>query len=151
MDPTLLKGKDLNMLPESEVMSRLTAVDGLGNWSAHMFLIHKLQRQNVIAVGDLGVKKGIAKMYGLSDSSWKKMKEAQFLELVQHWQPYGSLGSALMWKADEVVGEEFTTSPKKPKKSKKGEEASSVESIPTDTAQPPGKTSSRKRMDTNRK
>jgi DNA-3-methyladenine glycosylase II len=106
LDPALLAGKDLHKLPESEVFSKLVAVDGLGNWSAHMFLIHKLQRQNVIAVGDLGVKKGIAKMYGLSDASWKKMKEPQFLELVKHWHPYGSLGSALMWKADEVTLEE---------------------------------------------
>ena len=63
--------------------SKLIQVDGLGAWSVNMFLLFKLQRPNVFAVGDLGVKKGIAKLHGLSDAQWKKMKEPQFLELVQ--------------------------------------------------------------------
>lgn len=95
----------LDTLSEKEVCEKLIAVDGLGNWSVHMFLLFKLQRQNVLALSDLGVKKGIAKMYGLSPATWKKMKEAQFLDLVKHWQPYGSLACTLMWRADEVEAE----------------------------------------------
>ena len=100
--PDKLLNVDLQALPDEEVYRKLIAIDGFGAWSVHMFLLFKLQRPNVFAVGDLGVKKGIAKLHGLSDAQWKKMKEPQFLELVQHWAPYASLATALMWSADKV-------------------------------------------------
>ena len=64
--------------------------------------IFHLQRGNVLALGDLGVRRGIAKLYDLG-TDWRKKKEAEFRPLVSNWAPFASLGSALMWKAEDVV------------------------------------------------
>jgi len=103
LDPASLGGPTrLENLSDDVLVQKLLAVDGVGQWSAHMFMLFKLQRPNVMALGDLGVRRGIAKMFGISDNVWRKMKEAEFLELVGKWAPYSSLACSLMWKADQV-------------------------------------------------
>ena len=55
------------------------------------------------ALGDLGVRRGIAKLHGLSEARWRAMREADFAPLVSGWAPYSSLGCALMWQSHRVV------------------------------------------------
>src|SRR5205807_3534656 len=55
----------LDELPDEEVISELVAVKGLGEWSAHMFLMFHLGRQDVLAVGDLGIRRAVMLRYGL--------------------------------------------------------------------------------------
>ena len=52
-------------LPDDEVIRELTAVKGIGEWSAHMFLMFTLHRPDVLPVGDLGVRNAAMKAYGL--------------------------------------------------------------------------------------
>ena len=56
----------LDELPDDEVIAELVAVKGLGAWSAHMFLMFHLQRPDVVAVGDLGIRKAIKVRYGFA-------------------------------------------------------------------------------------
>jgi len=95
-----LKGLSLETLPEDVLLKKLLAIDGIGLWSAQMFLLFKLQRQNVSAVGDLGVRRGIAVLLGIKD--FKSLKEPAYAKLIEAWAPYSSLGCALMWMSDRV-------------------------------------------------
>ena len=56
----------LDRLPDDEVIAELVAVKGIGLWSAHMFLMFHLQRPDVLAVGDLGIRKAMMIAYGLA-------------------------------------------------------------------------------------
>jgi DNA-3-methyladenine glycosylase II len=54
-------------LPDEEVVAQLTAIKGLGVWTAHMFLIFHLGRPDVLPVGDLGIRRAAQIEYGLDD------------------------------------------------------------------------------------
>ena len=54
---------------EDEIIAELTAVKGIGEWSAHMFLMFQLRRPDVLAVGDLGIRRAVERAYGLPDAA----------------------------------------------------------------------------------
>jgi len=82
-------------LDDAEVTKQITAVKGLGEWSAHMFLMFHLGRPDVLPIGDLGVRNGMKIAYGLDESPTPK----QALEIGAKWAPYRSVGSWYMWRA----------------------------------------------------
>jgi DNA-3-methyladenine glycosylase II len=88
----------LPSLPDAEVIERITAIKGLGEWSAHMFLMFHLGRPDVLPVGDLGVRNGMRLTYGLE--AMPTPKEA--LVIGEPWAPYRSVGSWYMWRAAET-------------------------------------------------
>src|SRR5215471_3290490 len=59
--------EELLALPDDEVVARLTQVKGIGEWTAHMFLIFALRRTDVLPTGDLGIRNAIRKGYGLAE------------------------------------------------------------------------------------
>ena len=59
-------------LDDAAVIERLTAVRGIGEWSAHMFLMFELGRPDVLPTGDLGVRKGMQAAYGLPETPTPK-------------------------------------------------------------------------------
>lgn len=89
----------LEGLPDDEVVRQVTAVKGLGEWSAHMFLMFQLGRPDVMPVGDFGVRNGMRIAYGLSEMPSPR----QAAEIGQKWAPYRSVGSWYMWRAVETV------------------------------------------------
>ena len=54
-------------MQDEEVINELVKVKGIGRWTAEMFLIFSLQREDVFPLDDLGVKKAIQKLYNLSN------------------------------------------------------------------------------------
>ena len=64
-------------LDDAEVTKQITAVKGLGEWSAHMFLMFHLGRPDVLPIGDLGVRNGMKVAYGLTDSPTPKQALAK--------------------------------------------------------------------------
>jgi 3-methyladenine DNA glycosylase/8-oxoguanine DNA glycosylase len=82
-------------LDDAEVTKQITAVKGLGEWSAHMFLMFHLGRPDVLPIGDLGVRNGMKAAYRLEESPTPK----QALEIGARWAPYRSVGSWYMWRA----------------------------------------------------
>jgi len=84
-------------LSDDEVIERLTAVKGVGVWTAHMFLMFHLARPDVMPVGDLGVRNGMRVAYGLETAPTPK----QAGEIGERWRPYRSVGSWYMWRAAE--------------------------------------------------
>jgi DNA-3-methyladenine glycosylase II len=88
---------ELPSLPDDEVIKRITAVKGLGEWSAHMFLMFHLGRPDVLPVLDLGVRNGMRITYNLPASPTPK----EALAIGAPWAPYRSVGSWYMWRATE--------------------------------------------------
>lgn len=89
--------KHLSGLPDDELIEQLVAVKGIGEWSAHMFMIFSLGRLNVLPVGDLGIKKGVQNLYGLSE-----LPDAKVIESIAQknkWAPYCSVASWYIWKS----------------------------------------------------
>lgn len=89
-------------LPNQEIISQLTAVKGIGEWSAHMFLIFGLGRLDILPVGDLGIKKAAMKLYQL-----KKLPDRKILEGLcskNNWKPYESVAAWYLWKSLENDG-----------------------------------------------
>jgi DNA-3-methyladenine glycosylase II len=84
-------------LPDEAVIEHLTRVKGIGVWTAHMFLIFALKRDNVLPVGDLGVRSAIRKAYGLPQLPTPAEMEA----LASHWRPYCSVASWYLWRSLE--------------------------------------------------
>lgn len=82
----------LGDLSDAEVIAELTKVKGIGQWTAEMFLIFTLQRENVFSHGDLGLKKGFAKLYQIESPSTKQIEE-----VVYRWSPYKSYGAIALW------------------------------------------------------
>ena len=85
----------LNDLPDEEVIAQLTAVKGLGPWTAHMFLIFHLRRPDVLPVGDLGVRRAVQLAYGMEDLP----PAAELERIAERWRPYRSLASLYLWRS----------------------------------------------------
>ena len=90
-----LKPKQFSTLGDEELIELLTQVKGIGRWTAEMFLIFSLNRLDVMATDDLGLRKGMMKVYGLPDLP----KRAQMLEIAEVWKPYRSIASWYLWRS----------------------------------------------------
>ena len=82
-------------LQDEEVIAELVKVKGIGRLTAEMFLIFCLQREDVIPLGDLGVKKAIQKLYNLSELPTHQY----MLEVSSRWKPYRSIATWYLWKS----------------------------------------------------
>ena len=85
----------LTELPDEEVSAQLTAVKGLGQWTADMFLIFHLRRPDVLPVGDLGVRRAVERAYGLPELP----DATQLAEIAEPWRPHRSLASLYLWRS----------------------------------------------------
>lgn len=92
---------DLVMLhehPDEEVIELLTSVKGIGPWTAEMILMFSLGRVDIFSKGDLGLRKGIMKLYGLK----KLPSDRQMEKLSRAWKPYRTYAAKVLWRvADE--------------------------------------------------
>lgn len=88
----LVKMKDLS---DEEVIAELTMVKGIGRWTAEMFLIFSLGRQDVLPVGDLGLKKGIQRLYSMKELPQKEQME----KIAEKWRPYRSVATWYLWRS----------------------------------------------------
>jgi DNA-3-methyladenine glycosylase II len=85
----------LTEMPDNEVSAQLTAVKGLGQWTADMFLIFHLRRPDVLPVGDLGVRRAVEQAYELEG-----LPDAPALErIAEPWRPHRSLASLYLWRS----------------------------------------------------
>jgi DNA-3-methyladenine glycosylase II len=88
-----LKLSELHELPDCDVVKRLSALPGIGVWTAEMLLIFSLQRPNVLSWGDLGIQRGMMSLYG-----HRKLDRSQFERYRKRYSPHGSVASLYLWK-----------------------------------------------------
>jgi DNA-3-methyladenine glycosylase II len=82
-------------LDDGEVVRELVAVKGIGEWTAHMFLIFTLHRPDVLATGDQGIRNAVKRAYGLAAPP----DPAALTELAQPWRPYRSRACLYLWRS----------------------------------------------------
>lgn len=92
-----LQPEKLPKLSNEEVIRELTAVKGIGEWTAHMFLIFSLGRTDVLATGDLGVRMAMKKLYGLPEAP--KPDEMRAIADKFNWHPYESIACWYLWQS----------------------------------------------------
>jgi len=82
-------------LPDSEVIAELVAVRGIGEWTAHMFLIFHLERPDVLATGDLGIRAAMVEHYGLR----KLPTPERMTRIARPWRPHRSTACRFLWRS----------------------------------------------------
>jgi len=85
----------LPAMSDEAVIECLTKVKGVGVWTAHMFLLFALERPNILAVGDLGVRNAIKKACNLDHVPTAEEVE----QLATNWHPYCSAACWYLWKS----------------------------------------------------
>jgi DNA-3-methyladenine glycosylase II len=87
----------LEVQSDEEVIAAITAVKGLGRWSAEMFLMFRLNRPDVFPVADLGIVKGVQKLFGMK----RRPKPRTMERLAEPWRPYRSVAAWYLWRIHE--------------------------------------------------
>jgi DNA-3-methyladenine glycosylase II len=85
----------LGDLTDEKVIEEITAVRGLGVWTAHMFLIFHLEREDVLPVGDLGIRNAIKAEYGLDELP----NPAEMEQMAEPWRPHRTLACLYLWES----------------------------------------------------
>lgn len=88
--------KKIQSLSDSDVISTLVKVKGIGRWTAEMFLMFSLARPDVFPLDDLGIQKGFEKVTKIK---WDKKRTEKFA--VKHWSPYRTVASWYLWRSLE--------------------------------------------------
>lgn len=88
--------RNLSNISDEEVYAQLTAVNGIGPWTAEMFLIFSLHRPDVFSLGDLGLRTAVARLYGVPRDNLKKISK-----ISESWKPYRSFASRYLWMSLE--------------------------------------------------
>jgi len=88
----------LDLLTDEEVAAKVTAIKGLGPWSAEMFLMFSLKRPDVFSVGDLGVRTAISRLYGID-----REDKSRILVLSEQWRPFRTYACRYLWASLDSV------------------------------------------------
>jgi len=111
----LLNFARLQDLPDAEVIEHLTQVKGIGVWTAQMFLMFSLKRENILPTGDFGVRMAMFKHYldvqrakaGKKATAGTKARKRkiklpspeQMEKIAKCWEPYRSVACWYLWKS----------------------------------------------------
>ncbi|MGI0060376.1 MAG: DNA-3-methyladenine glycosylase family protein [Nitrosotalea sp.] len=95
MDEGKLNMRSLSKMNDEDVISHLTQVKGIGRWTAEMFLIFSLGRQDIFPVGDLALRKGVQILFSLQEIP----KQIEAEKLGQRWKPYRTIATWYIWKS----------------------------------------------------
>jgi len=82
---------------DEDVIAAITAVKGLGRWSAEMFLMFRLNRPDIFPVGDLGIVKGMQTLLGMK----RRPKPSTMTRAAEAWRPYRSVAAWYLWRIHE--------------------------------------------------
>ena len=87
--------KSLSKMRDENVITQLTQVKGIGKWTAEMFLIFSLGRQDIFPANDLGLRKAIQLLFSMSEIP--KPKDVSILG--ERWKPYRTIATWYLWKS----------------------------------------------------
>jgi DNA-3-methyladenine glycosylase II len=92
-----VKFNHLDNLSNDEIVAELTDVKGIGEWTAHMFLMFCMGRADVLAPGDLGIRNAIKKLYGLKETP--SPDQVKLIAERNHWHPYETVACWYLWQS----------------------------------------------------
>jgi DNA-3-methyladenine glycosylase II len=89
-EETDLRREALSDWEDEKVIDELTGIRGVGEWTARMYLMFALGREDVFPIGDLAVRRGMETLYG-------ELSRAEMVEQAEDWRPYRSLATLYIW------------------------------------------------------
>jgi DNA-3-methyladenine glycosylase II len=101
----------LNHLPDSEVIEELSALKGIGVWTAEMIMIFCMQRPDIVSFGDLAIQRGMRMLY-----HHRSIDKKKFAKYARRYSPYGTVAGLYLWAiAGGTIPEMRDYAPKKKK------------------------------------
>lgn len=98
VDTKTLDFKKLEVLNHEDITKELTKIKGVGKWTAEMFMMFTLGHEDVFSYGDLGLRRGIMKVYGYKkDPTVKQMQK-----LEKQWMPYRTYACLMLWRIGDM-------------------------------------------------
>ena len=88
-----LRPTEFFSMNDEDVIAALLPTRGIGRWTAEMFLIFSLQREDVLAVDDLGLRNAMKRLYNQPELSAQEMRR-----IAEPWRPYRSVASWYLWQ-----------------------------------------------------
>lgn len=79
--------------PDDQIMTELTSIRGIGDWTAKMYLMFCLGREDVFPVEDLGIRKGMHALYH------DDMTRSEMYDVADNWRPYRSYAARYIWRS----------------------------------------------------
>ena len=83
---------EIRLQDDNEVIKNLTKVNGIGNWTAEMFMIFHLGRPNILPIKDIGIINSLVKIYG------EDKKNINFEKYFLLWSPWNTVASWYLWR-----------------------------------------------------
>ncbi len=91
---TVPSSDEIQTMDDDTIVTRITQVRGIGQWTVEMLLIFKLGRMDVLPADDFGVLKGFMRAYGLAEMP----KPKEILSYGGRWRPYRTMASWYLWR-----------------------------------------------------
>ncbi|MEY3950396.1 MAG: hypothetical protein RJB21_154 [Pseudomonadota bacterium] len=92
-----------DQLNDETIIAELTAIRGIGRWTAEMFLIFYLMRPNVLPLDDIGLIKGISLAY----FSGEPVSRHEAREVAANWEPWKTVATWYMWRSIDPIPVEY--------------------------------------------
>jgi DNA-3-methyladenine glycosylase II len=92
-----IKLEKLNELHDEEIITQLTELHGIGRWTAEMFLMFSLAREDIFSAGDLGLRRAIQKLYKMKNEPTQKQIE----KISRKWSPYRTYAALALWRISD--------------------------------------------------
>jgi DNA-3-methyladenine glycosylase II len=89
----------LRDMPDQQALEALTAVKGIGRWTAEVFLVFRLGRMDVFPADDLGLVKAVQQVYGLR----KRPSRERLMKIAEPWRPYRSIAAWYLWRSLSIL------------------------------------------------
>jgi DNA-3-methyladenine glycosylase II len=89
----------LHQMSDDDVLQTLTAVKGIGRWTAEVFLVFRLGRMDVFPADDLGLVKAVQQVYGLR----KRPSRERLMKIAEPWRPYRSVAAWYLWRSLSIL------------------------------------------------
>lgn len=90
-------------MEDDEIVRELVKINGIGKWTAEMFLIFNLCRPDVFPVDDIGLIRGICNCYDLE----YPISKVQAIELSKKWKPWRSVATWYFWRSLDPIPVEY--------------------------------------------
>jgi DNA-3-methyladenine glycosylase II len=91
----------LHDMADEDVLRTLTAVKGIGRWTAEVFLMFRLGRMDVFPADDLGLVKAVQRVYRLR----KRPSRDRLMKIAEPWRPYRSIAAWYLWRSLSMLDE----------------------------------------------
>lgn len=96
-----LAAQNWHELSDEEILSLLTQIKGVGEWTVQMILMFSLERDDVLPVGDLVIQLSMIKHYGI-EANKKKDLYNEMRVIAEQWSPYRTTACKYLWRAKDL-------------------------------------------------